>query len=92
MIPTHNDVIGAWIPGHLQLLGLADTARVRTNEDEFEPGSNHRDLSSAGLGFSWLALYGLQLRLMASHKLGDERATSDTDRETRVWLQLLDRF
>jgi hypothetical protein len=36
--------------------------------------------------------YGVQLRLMVAHKLGDARATSDTDHETRARVQVLQRF
>ena len=86
------DLTGRWIGGHTQLLGLADTGRVNINQNPFEPGTNHRELSSAGAGFDWTNAHALQLRLMVAHKVGDARATSDTDHDTRAWLQLLQRF
>jgi hemolysin activation/secretion protein len=86
------DLTGQWIGGHTQLLGLADTGRVNINQDPFAAGTNHRELSSAGAGLNWTNAHALQLRLMVAHKVGDARATSDTDHDTRAWLQLLQRF
>jgi hemolysin activation/secretion protein len=77
------DLRGEWIRGRAQLLGLIDTGAVTTNELSFEPGPNHRDLSSAGVGLNWVEAHGLQVRLVVAHKLGDARATSDTDRQIR---------
>jgi hemolysin activation/secretion protein len=86
------DLTGQWIGGHTQLLGLADTGRVNINQDPFEASTNHRELSSAGAGLNWVNAHALQLRLMVAHKVGDARATSDTDHDTRAWVQLLQRF
>jgi hemolysin activation/secretion protein len=86
------DLTGQWLGGRPQHLGLGDTGRVTINQDPFQAGTNHRELSSAGAGLDWMNVHGLELRLMVAPKLGDARATSDTDHDTRAWLQLLQRF
>jgi hemolysin activation/secretion protein len=86
------DLRGDWFPGQTQLLAFADAGEVTVNENPFAAGANRRRLSAAGLGVNWTAPQGFQLRLLVAHKLGNARATSDTDHATRGWLQLIQRF
>lgn len=86
------DVNAGWIPGQAQLLVFADTGKVTVNENPFAPGPNNRSLSSIGVGVNLATDLGFEVRASAAHKLGSERATSDTDEPTRAWLQLVKRF
>jgi hemolysin activation/secretion protein len=91
-VELRYDLRGNWIPGRAQLLAFVDTGAVTINESVFASGPNRRELSSAGLGLSWVGDQGLYLRLIVAHQLGNEPATSDTDQATRGWLQAFRRF
>ena len=81
-----------WFSGQTQLLALLDTGEVTVNKNQFAAGTNQRRLSSAGVGVNWMGARGIQLRLLVAHKLGNERATADTDQAMWGWLQLVKRF
>jgi len=91
-VEMRYELPGDWIPGRTQLLGLVDTGEVSINENPFVPGANRRRLSSAGFGVNWIGAQDFNVRLLVAHRLGNSRATSDTDAAARAWLQLIKRF
>jgi hemolysin activation/secretion protein len=96
-VELRYDLRDSWIPEHAQLLALFDMGQVTTNERPFAPGSNDRALSSVGLGLDLSVDLGFDLgtfdmRAVVARKLGNEQATSDTDRAMRGWLQFSKRF
>ena len=74
-----------------QLSSFVDHGRVRLNKDTWSDGSNHRNLSAAGVGASW-ASHGWQISTVAAWKLGNASAQSDVERSPRVWAQVVRYF
>jgi len=80
-------------PGTFQPLVFVDTGAVTVNENPFVAGqSNHRSLSAAGFGLNWVQQGDFALRGVIAAKLGNARATSDTDKGARLWVQLIKYF
>ncbi|MEO8755140.1 MAG: ShlB/FhaC/HecB family hemolysin secretion/activation protein [Casimicrobiaceae bacterium] len=81
------------LAGTFQPLIFIDTGAVTVNKNPFVAGSsNRRHLSAAGFGLNWLQPGGFSLRVVIAGKLGNVRATSDTDRGMRAWLQAIQQF
>lgn len=74
-----------------QLSSFVDHGRVRLNKDAWSDGSNHRNLSAAGVGASW-ASHGWQINTVAAWKLGNADPQSDVNRSPRVWAQVVRYF
>jgi hemolysin activation/secretion protein len=78
----------SWIPGHTQLLVLADTGAITILQSPFVSGPNYRRLHSAGVGLNWYGAQNLRARLLVAHQVGGAPALSDTDKSIRGWLQV----
>jgi len=85
------------LPGQIHLVGFIDAGGVTINKNTF-PGSavpNHRSLSGAGFGATWVDYNNFSLSAYWAHKLGNEAATSvpaSVDRKSRIWLQAVKYF
>jgi hemolysin activation/secretion protein len=73
--------------GQLSPFLFFDAARSRINHRAFAEGRNLRELRGWGLGAEWSVPGKLFVRAWAARKLGNEAATADTDRSSRLWLQ-----
>jgi hemolysin activation/secretion protein len=76
--------------GDLYLIGFVDTGSVKTFENPWFTGPNHRTLSAAGLGVNWVAYNNFTVSAYWAHKLGNDRATSvpaSEDSGSRFWVQ-----
>jgi hemolysin activation/secretion protein len=82
------------LPAGFQLVGFVDTARAKLIEDRWASatGDNQRTLSGVGLGLNWMHPEWFALTAFYAHKLGNEKATSDTDRSGRFWVQAVKSF
>jgi hemolysin activation/secretion protein len=80
---------GSWLGGQLAPLAFVEYARSRINHRTWEgfTGNNIRTLSGFGVGAEWSLLGRFFARGWYAHKLGEEAATADTDKSSRVWLQ-----
>lgn len=74
-----------------QLSSFVDHGRVRLNKDTWSDGGNHRNLSAAGVGASWVS-HGWQINTVAAWKLGNADPQSDVNRSPRVWAQVVRYF
>lgn len=81
---------GSWLGGQLTPLIFLEHARSRINHRTWEgfTGKNVRTLSGAGIGAEWTMSWQVFVRGSYAHKLGQEAATADTDKDSRVWLQV----
>lgn len=75
------------LPGDIQLIGLIDSGSAMLNKHAWAAGQNHRNLSGAGLGVNWGKRDDFAFKFEYAWKLGNEKATADTDRNGRLWLQ-----
>jgi hemolysin activation/secretion protein len=91
-VELRYDLRNSWISGRTQLLAFVDTGEVIANENAFAAGTNRRRLRSAGFGLGWASQQDFHLRAWIAQQVGNEPATSDTDRVTRGWLQAFKRF
>ena len=73
--------------GQLSPFLFFDAARSRINHEPFAAGRNLRELQGWGLGAEWSMPGKLFARAWFARKLGNEAATADTDRSSRLWLQ-----
>jgi hemolysin activation/secretion protein len=80
------------MPGQMHLIGFVDTGAAVINRNPWAAGSNHRQLSGAGIGLTWEDFNNLSLKLAYARKLGHEVATSAPDRSGRFWIQLVKYF
>jgi hemolysin activation/secretion protein len=80
---------GSWLGGQLTPLVFLEHARSRINHRTWDgfTGTNVRSLSGAGIGAEWTMSAQVFVRGWYAHKLGEEAATADTDKDSRVWLQ-----
>jgi hemolysin activation/secretion protein len=78
------------LSGQLQLVGFVDAGMVTLNKNPWDTaaGSNHRRLTGAGLGFSYVGANNLTVKAHYAFKLGGEAATSAPDSFGRFWLQM----
>ncbi len=87
----HSLRVGA-LPGVLQPFVFVDTGSVKINEQPFIAGSNRRHLSGGGVGVTWTKAADFQVKVTLATRLGNKPATSDTDRHTRGWVQVIKHF
>ncbi len=82
------------LPGQIHLVGFVDTGRVKFNKDPWPAAAvpNHRTLSAAGFGATWVDYNNFSLSAYWAHKLGNAVATSAPDKGSRVWLQAIKYF
>ncbi|MGJ9416309.1 ShlB/FhaC/HecB family hemolysin secretion/activation protein [Massilia sp. CMS3.1] len=78
--------------GQVQLVGFADHGSVRTNENAWTVGHNHRALSGAGVGLTWAKNNNVMVKAYYAHKLGNEKALSAPDSAGRFWVQAVKYF
>lgn len=74
--------------GILQMVGFFDTGTVRVSKAPTTSGINHRTLNGTGLGMIWNDPGKTMLRMHYAWKVGSEDATSDTDKNGRLWAQM----
>ena len=70
-----------------QLAAFIDNGRVTLNKNPWDTSENTRSLTGAGLGLIWNRPSDYSIRLDYAWKITDGRATSDTDKNERFWLQ-----
>ena len=75
------------LPGTLEPFAFVDTGQVTISENPFTTLPNRRRLSAGGAGVTWLKVSDFSVRAVVAHKIGNARATSDTDSDARGWLQ-----
>ena len=80
------------MPGQMHLVGFADTGAVTLNNNPWTTGVNHRTLSGAGVGLTWVDYNDFSVKAYWAHKLGSEVATSAPDKSGRFWIQLVKYF
>ncbi|MEN6565375.1 MAG: ShlB/FhaC/HecB family hemolysin secretion/activation protein, partial [Veillonellales bacterium] len=72
----------------VSLAGFYDYGSVMVNKHPWAgAGDNRRSLMGAGLGIRWAHSREYALRLDYAWKIGDEAATSGSDKTGRLWLQ-----
>jgi len=79
-------------PGQMYLIGFADTGRGTINEDPWTDEENHRTLSGAGIGFTWVDYNNFMVNMSYAFKLGNEDATAAPDASGQFWIQLVKYF
>lgn len=82
----------AAMPGQVHLIGFVDTGTVTINKDPFLAGPNRRTLSAAGIGLNWAEFNNFSISATWAHKLGNARATSAPDSDTRFWVHAIKYF
>ena len=80
------------LPGVLRPFVFVDGGAVTVNEQPYAAGANHRHLAAAGFGLWWAKARDFQVQLTVATRLGNERVTSETDRRTLGWVQLIKYF
>jgi len=80
------------MPGQLHLIGFVDTGTVTINEEPFGAGPNRRTLSATGIGLNWADYNNFSVSATWAHKLGNARATSAPDSDTRFWVHAIKYF
>ena len=80
------------MPGSMHVAGFVDTGKVKLNHTPWFPGDNHRNLSAAGVAFSWVDDNNFILKASYAHRIGHEAATSGPDHASRFWIQLAKLF
>lgn len=76
------------IGGQVTASAFVDQGFVKINKNPWAPGDNDRALSAAGVGLAWADNRGLQVKLEAAWRLGDERSVSLPDHSPQVWFQI----
>lgn len=84
--------LAAHVPGQVTLLGFMDNGGITANKNPWYDGSNHRHLSSMGVGLDWTEQSNFAVRAYYAWKLGNEDAVSAPDESGRLWLQLVKYF
>jgi len=82
----------AALPGQVHLIGFVDTGTVTINEEPFGAGPNRRTLSAAGIGLNWADYNNFSVSATWAHKLGNARATSAPDSDSRFWIHAIKYF
>jgi hemolysin activation/secretion protein len=80
------------MPGSMQVAGFVDTGKVSLNHTPWFPGDNHRNLSAAGVSFTWADDNNFLLKASYAHRIGHEAATSGPDHASRFWIQIAKLF
>jgi len=84
--------ISSRVPGQVHLLGFVDNGGVTVNRNPWTDGSNHRHLSSVGVGLDWTEQGNFSVRTYYAWKLGNENAVSAPDKSGRFWIQAIKYF
>jgi len=84
--------LSAHVPGQVHLLGFVDNGGVTVNRNPWTDGSNHRHLSSVGVGLDWTEQGNFSVRTYYAWKLGSENAVSAPDKSGRFWIQAIKYF
>lgn len=82
----------AALPGQVHLIGFVDTGTVTINENPWLAGPNRRTLSATGIGLNWADYNNFSVSATWAHKLGNARATSAPDSDTRFWVHAIKYF
>lgn len=82
-------VAGSVLGGQLTPVAFIDYAHSRINHRTWEgfTGPNTRELAGWGAGIEWSMTGQYFARGWYAHKIGNEPATADNDRDDRLWLQ-----
>lgn len=72
--------------GDWQLTSFIDHGQARLSKDPWSVADNHRELTGAGVGLNLSSASSWSLKASVAWRLGDERATSDSDKSPRGWL------
>lgn len=80
------------LPGRMHLVGFFDTGSVTLNKSPWFVGPNSRNLSAAGVGFTWADNNDFLFSAYWAHKLGNDVATAAPDASDRVWLSVTKLF
>jgi hemolysin activation/secretion protein len=77
------------LPGDFTLVGFVDTGSVTLNKNTWPASAvpNHRTLSAAGFGATWVDYNNFSISAYWAFKLGNAVATSAPDKNGRLWLQ-----
>jgi hemolysin activation/secretion protein len=80
---------GQWQGGQLVPSAFLDMGTSRINHEPWPAftGVNYRKLAGAGLGIEWSRPGQLFVRGWYAHKIGNEPAFADADRDWRIWVQ-----
>ncbi|APG04834.1 peptide transporter [Luteibacter rhizovicinus DSM 16549] len=84
--------LSARVPGDVHLLGFVDNGGVTVSRNPWNDTSNHRHLSSVGIGLDWTEQGNFSLRTYYAWKLGNESAVSAPDKSGRFWIQAIKYF
>lgn len=84
--------LSARVPGQVHLLGFVDNGGITVARDPWTEGSNHRHLSSIGLGLDWTEQGNFALKTYYAWKLGHGDAVSAPDESGRFWIQAVKYF
>lgn len=80
------------VPGHVQLVAFVDAGSVTLNKNPWSEGSNHRQLSGAGVGVYWARTNDFSLKAFYARPLGGDEATSAPHKSGRFWVQAVKYF
>ncbi len=77
------------LPGQMHLVGFVDAGGVTIDKNPLPASTapNHRNLSAAGFGATWVDYSNFSLSAYWAFKLGNAVATSAPDKGSRIWLQ-----
>jgi len=84
--------LSSQVAGDVQLLGFVDHGSITINKDAWFPGPNSRNLSSYGVGATWVDPGNFALRMYYARKLGSSLAMSAPDKSGRFWIQAIKYF
>lgn len=80
------------VPGNVHVLGFVDAGTVTVHKNPWDDVDNHRTLSGTGVGLNWAEYNNFSVKSYYAHKLGNEKATSAPDSDSRFWIQLVKYF
>ncbi|BBB92046.1 MAG TPA: ShlB/FhaC/HecB family hemolysin secretion/activation protein [Methylomusa anaerophila] len=89
LLPLPQDKTGIF-----QLIGFYDTGKVTLNKNLWPgySGVNSRTLAGAGVGLQYVKPGHYFLRVDYAKKIGRGEAQSDTDKNGRLWVQMINYF
>jgi len=78
--------------GHCMGSVFVDHGELRINSDPWTTGPNHSQLSSAGVGFTWIGARQWQAQVQVAKPIGDQSLLTAKQPDARIWLWLLKGF